>query len=44
MEGPFFSSPSCVQQETDEKTACANHVDEGFQNLIKICTLTSEFR
>lgn len=27
----FFSSPSCVQQETDEKTACANHVDEGFQ-------------
>lgn len=27
----FFSSPSCVKQETDEKTACANHVDEGFQ-------------
>lgn len=27
----LFSSPSCVQQETDEKAACANHVDEEFQ-------------
>lgn len=27
----LFSPPSCVQQETDEKAACANHVDEEFQ-------------
>lgn len=31
LYGRSLSSPSCVQQETDEKAPCANHADGGFQ-------------